>query len=55
MIECLSIEHNFHKTPNVYPNISNDQQFRLKIINEIKDGFIFSSRDQIKRTNERKS
>ena len=29
-----SIEHNFHKTPNMFPNlsanISNDQQFRLK-------------------------
>ena len=39
-----SIEHNFHKTPNMYPNlsanISNDQQFRLNKINEIKDNFI---------------
>ena len=41
MVECTSIEHNFHKTPNVYPNlnanISNDKKFRLNKINEIKD------------------
>ena len=40
MVECTSIEHDFHETPNMYPNlsanISNDQQFRLKKINEIK-------------------
>ena len=39
-----SIEHDFHKTPNMYPklsvNISNEQQFRLNKINEIKDYFI---------------
>ena len=44
MTECNSIEHNFHETPNMYPNlnanISNDQQFRLNKINEIKDYFI---------------
>ena len=43
-IECNSIKHNFHETPNLYPNltanISNDQQFRLNKINEIKDYFI---------------
>ena len=37
-------EHDFHETPNVYPNLnanrSNDQQFRLNKINEIKDYFI---------------
>ena len=43
MVECNSIEHDFHKTPNMYPNlstnISNEQQkqLRLKKINEIKD------------------
>ena len=46
MAGCNSIEHNFHKTSNMYPNlnaiplsanISNDQQFRLNKINEIKD------------------
>ena len=34
----------FNKTPNIYPNlnanISNEQQFRLNKINEIKDYFI---------------
>ena len=29
----------FNKTPNIYPNISNEQQFRLNKINEIKDFF----------------
>ena len=41
MDECNSIKHDFHKTPNMYPNlnasISNEQQFRLNKINEIKD------------------
>ena len=46
MVESASIEHNFHKTPNIYPNISNDQQFRLNKIKEIKD-----FRDKRKRTN----
>ena len=44
MVECNSIRHDFHETPNMYPNlsvnISNDQQFRLNKINEIKDYFI---------------
>ena len=40
----------FNKTPNIYPNlnaiplnanISNEQQFRLNKINEIKDHFLF--------------
>ena len=43
-IECNFIEHDFCETPNMYPNlsanISNDQQFRLNKINEIKDYFI---------------
>ena len=37
-------EHDFHETSNMYPylnaNLSNDQQFRLNKINEIKDYFI---------------
>ena len=45
MAECNSIEHDFHETPNMYPNLaanpSNDQQFRLNEINEIKD-YIFA-------------
>ena len=36
-------EHDFHETPNMYPNLnanlSNDQQFRLNKINQIKDYF----------------
>ena len=44
MVECNSIEHDFHKTPNMYPNlsanISNEQQFRLNKTNEIKDYFL---------------
>ena len=44
MVECTFIERDFHGTPNMYPNLtantSNDQQFRLNKINEIKDYFI---------------
>ena len=32
MVECNSIE-----TPNIYPNLSGQQEFRLNKINEIKD------------------
>ena len=43
MGECNSIKHGFHKTQNINPNlnanISNEQQFRLNKINEIKDFF----------------
>ena len=39
-IECNSIECDFHETPNMSANISNDQQFRLNKINKIKDYFI---------------
>ena len=38
--ECNSIKHNFHKPTNIYPNISNEQQFRLNKIKEIKDYFL---------------
>ena len=30
----------FNKTPNIYPNLANEQQFRLDKINEIKDYFL---------------
>ena len=35
-------EHDFHETPNIYPNfcatpLNDQQQFRLNKINEIKD------------------
>ena len=46
MDECNSIRHDFHKTPNIYPNISNDQQFRLNKIKEIKDYFIAEIRER---------
>ena len=50
MAERSSIENNFHKTPNMYPNlnanISNDQQFRLHKINEIKDYFIVEIKER---------
>ena len=40
MAECNSIKHNFHKTPNMYlnlsANISNDQKFRRKKIIKLK-------------------
>ena len=35
MDECNSTKHDFRETPNIYLNISNDQQFRLTKINEI--------------------
>ena len=40
MGECNSIKHGFHKTPNIQPNISKEQQFRLNKINEIRDYFL---------------
>ena len=43
---CNSIKHDFHKTLNMYPNISNDQQFRLNKINEIKDYFVAEIRER---------
>ena len=50
MDKCTSIEHNFHKTPNMCPNrnanISNEQQFRLNKINEIKDCFLAEIRER---------
>ena len=46
MVECTLIENNFHKSPNIYPNISDDQQFRLNKINEIKDYFIAEIRER---------
>ena len=50
MDERSSIKNNFHKTPNIYPNlnanISNEQQFRLNKINEIKDYFLAEIRER---------
>ena len=36
----------FNKTPNIYPNISNEQQFRLNKINEIKYYFLAEIRER---------
>ena len=43
--ECNSIEHNFDKMLNIYPNlsavsISNQRQFRINKVNEIKYYFV---------------
>ena len=50
MDQYNSIDHDFHKTPNLYPNlsanISNNQQFRLSKINEIKDYFLNEIRER---------
>ena len=50
MNECNSIKQDFQKTPNMYPNlnanISNEQQFRLNKINEIKDYFLVEVRER---------
>ena len=55
MDECNSIKNDLHKTPNIYPNlnaiplnanISNEQQFRLNKINEIKDYFLVEIRER---------
>ena len=45
MAECNSVECNSHETPNTDPNLnaissSDQQQFRLNKINEIKDYFV---------------
>ena len=34
------VEYNSHEKHNIYPNLSNQQQFRLNKINEIKDYFV---------------
>ena len=46
-VECTFIEHDFHGTPNMYPNLSANisnhklyHKFRLNKINEIKDYFV---------------
>ena len=50
MDKCNSIEHDFHKTPNMYPNlsvnISNEQQLRLNKTNEIKDYLLAEIRER---------
>ena len=43
MVECNSIEHGFHKTTNMYPNlsISNKQQQQLTIKKSMKLKIIY--------------
>ena len=36
----------FNKTPSIYPNISNEYQFRINKINEIKDYFLAGIREK---------
>ena len=33
-------EYNSIETPNIYPNLNDQQQFRLNKINEVKDYFV---------------
>ena len=40
MTERNFVEHDFHETHNIYPNLNDQQQFRLNKINEIKDCFV---------------
>ena len=40
MAERSSTKSNFHETHNIYPNLHDQQQFRLNKINEIKDYFV---------------
>ena len=50
MDKCNSIEHDFHKTPNMYPNlsanISNEQQLGLIKTNKINDYFLAEIRER---------
>ena len=46
MGECNSVKHDFHKTPNIYPNISNERQFKLNKINKIKDYILAEIRER---------
>ena len=47
MDKCNSIKHDFRETPSMYPNlnpnISNEQQFRL---NKVKDYFLAEIRER---------
>ena len=56
MTECNSIECNSYETHNIYPNLgvplSDQQQFRLSKINEIKNYFVAEIKE---RTNEQKT
>ena len=34
------VEWNYIETPNIYPSLNDEQQFRIKKINEIKNYFV---------------
>ena len=36
----------FIKAPNIYPNLNDQQQFRLNKINEVKDSFIAEKKER---------
>ena len=40
LLSANSIEHDFHETQNIYPNLNDQQQLGLNKINEIKDYFV---------------
>ena len=50
MDKCNSIDHDFHKTPNMYPNlsanISNEQQLGLIKTKKINDYFLAEIRER---------
>ena len=50
MVECNFVECNSYEARNIYPNLSatpsNEQQFRLNKINEIKDYFVVEIKDR---------
>ena len=46
MAECNSVECNSIEKPKIYPNLYDQQQFRLKKINEIKDYFVVDIKEK---------
>ena len=50
MDECNSVKNDFHETSNIYPNlnanISNEQEFRINKIIEIKDYLLAEARER---------
>ena len=41
MVKC-----NFHETHNIYPNLNDQQQFRLNKINETNDYFVAENKER---------
>ena len=40
------IEYNSHETHNIYPNLNDQQQFKLNKINEINDYFVVEIKER---------